>query len=284
MTTTAANSGRLRLAYMVATPDIKSKNSLGYHGDIKYSTRLLSDLGYDGIELTADDASAFEWAPVQAAIQAAGLEVPLVCSGEVFGQSGLGLAAPDERTRAAALARLKGLVDFAAIFGASVNIGRSRWYYSPDVPAQLTEEWALEGFRELADYAAPKGVTIALEPIAFHVCNFINSTQDGLVWLERVGRANFKLMLDLYHMNIDDLTSIEESFALAAAAGAVVHVHLCDTNRKPPGYGHMDFAGALGALRRAGYAGYVSGEVFNYPDQDAAVRRCAEVFRPLLWR
>jgi sugar phosphate isomerase/epimerase len=282
MTTTWERAGRLKLAYMVATPDIKSRNALGYHADIKDSTRLLTDLGYDGIELTTDDASAFEWAPVQAAIEAAGLEVPLVCSGEVFGQSGLGLAAPDEHVRAAAMERLKGLIDFAAIFGANVNIGRSRWYYSPDVPAQLTEGWALESFRVLADYAAAKDVTIALEPIAFHVCNFINSTQDGLAWLGRVGRPNFKLMLDLYHMNIDDLTSIEESIALAVAADAVVHVHLCDTNRKPPGYGHMDFAGALGALKRAGYTGYVSGEVFNYPEQDAAVRRCAEVFRPLL--
>ena len=224
---------------MVATPDIKSKNSIGYHGDIQDSTRLLADLGYDGIELTTDDASAFEWGPIQSAIEAAGLDIPMVCSGEVFGQSGLGLALPDEGVRAAALARLKGLVDFAAIFGAPVNIGRSRGHYSPEVPAELTEGWAEDAFARLADYAAAKSVTIALEPIAFHVCNFINSTQDGLAWMKRVGRPNFKLMIDLYHMNIDDPTTIEESIALAVAADAVVH-GTCAYNRSP-GYGHMDF-------------------------------------------
>ena len=86
---------RLKLAYMVATPDIESREALGYHGDINYSTKLLRELGYDGIELTTADPDAFGWGAVQAAIEAAGLDVPLVCSGEVFGQSKLGLAAPD---------------------------------------------------------------------------------------------------------------------------------------------------------------------------------------------
>ena len=43
---------RLKLAYMVATPDIESREALGYHGDINYSTKLLRERGYDGIELT----------------------------------------------------------------------------------------------------------------------------------------------------------------------------------------------------------------------------------------
>jgi sugar phosphate isomerase/epimerase len=267
---------------MVATPDIESREALGYHGDINYSTKLLRELGYDGIELTTADPDAFGWGAVQAAIEAAGLDVPLVCSGEVFGQSKLGLAAPDEHVRAAALVRLKRLVDFAAIFGSNVNIGRSRWYYTEGVPRSLTEQWAYEAFCEIADYAAEKSVCIALEPIAFHVCNFINSTQEGLEWVRRVGRPNFKLMLDVYHMNIDDRLSIESSIFQAVQADAVVHVHLCDTNRKPPGYGHMDFPSIFDALKRAGYTGYVSAEVFNYPDQDEAIVRCAEVFKQLL--
>ena len=52
---------RLKLAYMVATPDIESREALGYHGDINYSTKLLRELGYDGIELTTADPDAFGW-------------------------------------------------------------------------------------------------------------------------------------------------------------------------------------------------------------------------------
>lgn len=272
----------IKLAYMVATPDIESKNALGYHGEPDHCMALLRDLGYDGVELTTADPSAFDWKPVEIAVARAGLEVPLVCSGEVFGQSGLGLAAEKRDIREAALNRLKDMVRFAEVFGADVNIGRSRWYYSPDVRPELTEKWAYEGFCELADYAAERGVSIALEPIAFHVCNFINSTQDGLEWMERVNKPNFRLMLDVYHMNIDDRLTIERSIMQAVAADAVLHVHLCDTNRKPPGYGHMDFKAVIDTLKRADYTRYVSAEVFNYPDQEKAIRRCAEVLRPLV--
>ncbi len=273
---------RLKLAYMVNTPDILSPNSLGYHGSIEKSTSLLKELGYDGIELTTAEARSFDWAPIEKAISAAGLDVPLVCTGEVFGESGIGLAAPDAKKRALAIERIKQIVDFAAIWGANVNIGRSRWHYCDGTPKQDTEKWAVDAFRELADYAQGYNVAIALEPIAFHVLNFINSTQDGLEWIARVGRPNFKMMLDVYHMNIDDRTSIEQSIHQAVGEDAVVHVHLCDTNRKPPGYGHMDFKGVIDALKKSGYKGYLSAEVFNYPDQEAAIRRSAEALRPLL--
>jgi len=272
---------RLKLSYMVATPDIISRDALGYHGNISSSARLLKDLGYDGIELTTANPDLFDWGLVRKAVSAAGLEVPLVCTGEVFGQSNLGLAAPYASVRTAAVTTIKRIVDFASEFGAIVNIGRSRWRYEDGVNHAQTEEWAYKGFCEVADYAAKKSVIIALEPIAKHVCNFINSTQDGLVWVDRVGRGNFKIMIDLYHMYKEDV-SIVGSIEEAVKAGAVVHVHLCEENRKPPGYGSMDFAGAINALKHAGYNRYVSGEVSNYPDQDSALRRCAEVFLPLL--
>ncbi|HOA15489.1 MAG TPA: sugar phosphate isomerase/epimerase family protein [Bacillota bacterium] len=273
---------RYKLAYMVATPDILSPNSLGYHGEIDYSCSLLKELGYDGIELTTAEADAFSWKPIEKAVEKYGLDVPLVCTGEVFGQSAIGLVHPDEGKRRLALERIKRIVDFASIWGAHVNIGRSRWHYEEGIPREQTEKWALEAFKELSDYAARFDVTIALEPIASHVLNFINSTQDGLDWMARVNKPNFLLMLDVYHMNIEDRLSMEKSIKQAVSLDAVAHVHLCDTNRKPPGYGHMDFEGVINAFKRAGYRGYLSAEVFNYPNQESAIRRTIQVLKPLL--
>lgn len=273
---------KYKLAYMVATPDILSPYSLGYHGEIDYSCSLLKELGYDGIELTTAEADAFDWKPVEKAIEKHNLDVPLICTGEVFGQSAIGLANPDTDKRKLAIDRIKRIVNFASIWRAHVNIGRSRWQYEEGIPREQTEKWALEAFKELSDYAAGFDVTIALEPIAFHVLNFINSTQDGLDWMARVNKSNFKLMLDVYHMNIDDRLSMEKSIKQAVGLNAVAHVHLCDTNRKPPGYGHMDFEGIINAFRSSGYSGYLSAEVFNYPDKESAIRRTIQVLKPLL--
>ena len=138
----------------------------------------------------------------------------------------------------------------------------------------------MDAFVELADYAGERNVVIALEPIASHVCNFINSTQDGMEWVNLVNHPNFRLMVDVYHMNIEDRTPMRES--LIAARDVIVYVHLCDSNRKPPGWGHIDFGQFLADLVASGYRGYVSAEVSNYPDPMAAIRQSAQVLRPLV--
>lgn len=271
---------KLKLAYMVVTPDVRLKSALGYPGDLAATAALLRRLGYDGMELSVADPSLLDWGLIADTAGSAGLDIPMICTGEVFGQERLGLADPDADIRARALDRLKCAVRLASRVGAMVNIGRSRGQYSESIPREHTETWAHEAFVELADYAGERNVVIALEPIAAHVCNFINSTQDGLEWVERINHPNFRLMVDIYHMNIEDRVPMRES--LQSGREVIVYVHLCDSNRKPPGWGHIDFREFLSDLISAGYEGYVSAEVSNYPDPLAAVRQSAQVLRPLV--
>ena len=271
---------KLKLAYMAATPDVQLKSALGYPGDLTATAALMKNLSFDGMELTVADPSLLDWDSISDIAAGAGLDIPMVCTGEVFGQERLGLADPDADIRARALDRVKCVVRLASRLGAMVNIGRSRGRYVESIPRHKTDAWALDSFMELAEYASGHNVVIALEPIAAHVCNFINSTQDGLEWVDRVNHPNFRLMVDVYHMNIEDRTPMRES--LMAAREAIVYVHLCDSNRKPPGWGHIDFGQFLSDLVSSGYVGYVSAEVSNYPDPMAAIRRSAQVLRPLV--
>lgn len=273
-------NGKLKLAYMVATSDIRLESALGYSDDLHSAASLLKNLGYDGMELTVADPSMLDWGLIADVAADVGLNIPMICTGEVFGQECLGLADPDAKVRAMALERMKDVIRLASYLEAMVNIGRSRGRYVESISHEQTENWALDAFMELADYAQEKDVVIALEPIASHVCNFINSTQDGLEWVERVNHPNFRLMVDIYHMNIEDCTPMSES--LRAAGDAIVYVHLCDSNRKPPGWGHIDFKQFIADLRAAGYEGWVSAEVFNYPDHMAAVEQSARMLRPIV--
>ena len=76
-------------------------------------------------------------------------------------------------------------------------------------------------------------------------------------------------------MNIE-----EPDLAAAIRAGGthIGHVHLADSNRRPAGHGHTDFAPIATALREIGYDGYVSAEAFPYPDSHAAARATIDVF------
>ena len=275
-------SGNIKLAYMLATEDVLSTKALGYHGDIRKSAQMLKSLGFDGMELTSADPGKIDWKAVKSAAEDSGLEIPMLCSGEVFGQEKLGLANPRTAERKAAMARMKEMVDFASFLGSMLNVGRSRWYYEEGTDRKATEQMAEEAFIELAEYAAPRSVVVILEPIANHVCNFINSTREGLMWLKRINRPNFKMMLDMYHMNIEDELPIPEGIKEAVGLDALRYVHLCDSNRKTPGNGHIDFKSVIDALKEAGYKGFVSGEVANYPEQDTALRNFVGAIRPLL--
>ena len=59
------------------------------------------------------------------------------------------------------------------------------------------------------------------------------------------------------------------------------HVHLGDSNRLPPGQGHLDFAEVVQALRTAEYSGYLSAELLPLPDPDQAAAVTIEFMRPL---
>ena len=181
-------SGGIKLAYMLATEDVLSTKVLGYHGDILKSAEMLKSLGFDGMELTSADPKKIDWKAVKSAAEDNGLEIPMLCSGEVFGQEKLGLANPRPAERKAAMSRMKEMVDFASFLGSMLNVGRSRWYYEEGTERKETERIAEEAFIELSEYAAPRSVVIILEPITNHVCNFINSTREGLAWLKRIDR------------------------------------------------------------------------------------------------
>ena len=60
------------------------------------------------------------------------------------------------------------------------------------------------------------------------------------------------------------------------------HVHVGDSNRLPPGGGHLDFAEIVRTLREIGYAGYLSAELLAEPDPDAAAQATIEHLRRLI--
>ncbi len=98
---------------------------------------------------------------------------------------------------------------------------------------------------------------------------------DGAALIAGLGTPNVKLLADLFHMNIEEA---DLAGAIRAAGAHVGHVHLADSNRRPAGCGHTDFAPVAAALREAGYGGYVSAECLPYPDSTAAARATMDAF------
>ena len=130
--------------------------------------------------------------------------------------------------------------------------------------------YLVEALQECSAAAAPYGVKYALEPLNRYETDLIHTVEDGLELIERVGATNFGLLLDTFHMNIEE-PSIEES--IRTCGNRIFHFHVADSNRWHPGAGHLDFKRILAALFATGYEGWVSGEFMPIPDADTGAQQ-----------
>jgi sugar phosphate isomerase/epimerase len=264
---------QMKLAIIVNTlvgePDPSKPSWVILDGpDLDGNLRKAADWGYDGVELGVCDPATLDSQQIHDSLERYQLEMVGLCTGEVWGQDGLGLAGMPPGISRAAEERLRAFVDLAAEFGEGtmVSLGRVRGRLDPEKP-QESWDTAVAAFRRLCDYAAPQGVRLTLEPVNHYEENFVFSTQDGLAAVKEVDRPNFGLVLDTYHMNIED-RNIYASFR--EARRVCWHVHVADNNRKWPGNAHIDFGSIVATLTDIGYTGYLSVEALPWPDPDTA--------------
>lgn len=142
---------------------------------------------------------------------------------------------------------------------------------APDYNYCLAFQTALRLYPELADYAEAKGMTLMFEPLNPILMNndsFVCSLNAALELIKGVNRANFGLMLDVWHIFQEPLIAER----IAALAGSIRGVHICDwpkeqprcvADRRIPGEGVIDLPKLLAAIEHSGYQGAYCLELFS---------------------
>ncbi len=261
----------ISISSMVGCPDLQTRTLGPYQGSLPTAFARLAALGYDGVELMLKDPAQLDSQSIRADLNRHGLRLAGICTGHVYGEDQLGLVTPDLKTDPAAFARMQQIIIFAAGLspqGCLVNIGRSRGPADPHRPEDSLRAYET-AFRALAEFAAGYQVRLILEPVTRAQVNFIHSTSDGLELVRRVNHPHFGLMLDTYHVNLEDEHLLD---AFRAAAGVTWLVHFSDDNRNWPGNSGIDFPGVIRVLDETGFAGFVSTEIAPWPDPDTAAR------------
>ncbi len=240
-----------------------------FKGDLPTNLRTIAEIGYDGVELAIRDPRLVDLDELERLTRQAGLTVPAIGTGQAWGEEGLSFTDPQKAVRLQAVERIRSHLPVAKRFGAVLIIGLIRGVVKPGVESTQAMDWLVEALQVCSAEAATLGVRLALEPINRYETTLINTTSQGLELILRVGAANFGLLLDTFHMNIEE-PSIEASLRLCGSS--IFHFHVADSNRWPPGAGHLDFKSILQALRETGYQGWISGEFLPQPDAVTAAR------------
>ena len=233
--------------------------------------------GFDLIEICVEDPATIDVMAISAHAKLAGLGVT-ICG--AFGPQ-RDLSADDQGVRTAGLAYLRRCVDFAFALGSPFvsgpmysAVGKTR--YLEAVERRRQWRFAVTNLREAAKYAADLGVKLAIEPINRFETDLVNTVDQGLELVREVGADNVGLLLDTFHMNIEEK---DIPAAILRAAGHIVEVHASANDRGTPGEDHLPWAKIAAALAQAGYEGPLIIEAFTPEIREIA--KAVSIWRPL---
>ena len=246
--------------------------------DLPAACAKAAKLGFDAIELFPPAPDAVNPAELRTLLDDNGLSLAAVGTGAGWLKHKLTFTAADENTRNKASDFAKRMIDFAGPLGAPVIIGSMQGRAEGEVTKHVAIRYLGNALLKLDEHAAEYNTPVLYEPINRYETNLINTLGDATTLVSASGLTNVKILADLFHMNIEEVSLAD---AIRSTGKYVGHVHFADSNRKAAGMGHTDFFPVMTALNDIGYNGYLSAEVFPLPDSDAAAKRTIDTFHKL---
>jgi len=266
----------MKLGIVIST-NATSFSAVSHGANLEETAKKCAALGYDGIELAVRDPALVDSGRLKKILRAAGLEVPAIGTGQAFLDEGLSFIDRRKSVRQKAVSRIKAHICFAAEFEAAVIIGLIRGRGHENNPAE--REFFAESLAACAEFAVKKGVELFLEPLNRYETKLVNKIDEGIELIKKLKCGNLKLLIDTFHMNIEE-PSIYGS--IVKAKPYLGHVHCADSNRRPPGCGHLDFRDITQVLKGIGYDRYISMEMLPWPTPDEAARMSIEYVKGVM--
>ena len=221
--------------------------------DYRYYIEKASRLGFDILELAATPIAAYSDAELIGLRDFAsdhGITLT-VGHGPLPSQN---LASADPSVRSGARSFFIDLLGRLEKLGVHLIGGGIYSYWPVDYsrPVDKAGDWgrSVEGVREVAGVAEDCGVDYCLEVLNRFEGYLLNTAGEAVEFVRQVGSPRVKVMLDTFHMNIE-----EDSIggAIRTAGSLLGHLHVGECNRKVPGKGRIPWLEIRDALREIGY-------------------------------
>jgi D-psicose/D-tagatose/L-ribulose 3-epimerase len=151
-------------------------------------------------------------------------------------------------------------------------VGRT-WQSTPEERKRDTD-LLVKQLQELSAHAGDHGVVLCVEPLNRFETSFMNLAQQAIDVVDRVDHPACGILLDTFHMNIEE-RSVGE--AIKAAGTRLKHLHGCENDRGAPGSGHVPWNEVRDALKAIDYDGPVVIESFT--SKVKTIARAAAIWR-----
>ncbi len=170
----------------------------------------------------------------------------------------------DKKVRERGLDFMKRMIDAVAVMGGGMIGGTVHSYWPAQMPLELTSkqpiwEKSVESMKILAPYASERGVQLNVEVLNRFEQFLINDSNEGLQYVKDVDSEGCKILLDTFHMNIEEDSFSKAIHTIGSNLGAF---HLGETNRKMPGTGRIPWGEIKDALDAVNFDGPLVMEPF----------------------
>ena len=237
--------------FVLASPF--SNNDLALMGKVKA-------MGYGVLEICIEDPATLSIDAINTAAKIHELDIS-ICG--AFGPD-RDISHEDPIIRAKGIKYLNTCIDFAAGVGSPFvagpmysATGKTRLLSPADRKQQF--DWAVESLVTVASYAKTRDIGLAIEPLNRFETDFINTLAQGVELARAVGLDNVGLLIDTFHMHIEE-KSLAESIRLAAPY--IFHVQVSENDRGTPGKGQVHWDEFFTALSEINYEGQIVVESF----------------------
>lgn len=233
--------------------------------------------GAETIELAIADPSAVTVSKLKKALEDAELDTPPICG--AFGP-GRDLRGSPEAS-ATATQYISDLIEIGQAIGSKIicgplysEVGRAGPHTADERERQL--EQIASALKPLCEKAKAAGITLALEPLNRFETDCINTLEQAVSMIQRVGSDALKIHIDTFHMNIEE----DDSAAAIIKAGDYIgHIHASASHRGLLGQDQVDWTNILNAISKIGYDGDIVIESFS--EDNTIIAKAAAIWRTL---
>jgi D-psicose/D-tagatose/L-ribulose 3-epimerase len=236
---------------------------------------IVAGMGFDLIEVGIESTSDLDYRRAAEIAKTNGLAVG-VCAAMGPDRD---LIHPDENIRSNGMDYVRHCIDAAETLGARNVCGPlysavGRTWQASDDERKRDVDLLVRQLGELAKYAGERGVWLGVEPLNRFETSFINLASQAIEVADRVDHPACGVMLDTFHMNIEE-KSIGD--AIRAAGKRMGQLHACENDRGAPGSGHVPWDEVAQACRDIGFTGPFVIESFT--NKVKSIARAAAIWR-----
>lgn len=219
-----------------------------WHGDYMMFAKKVKNLGFDILEISAGDLLDMSDNQLSE-LKTVASDLEIEITSNIGPPKDKDVAGKDTAVREAGVKFLTDIMKAMDKLGSKILAGVMYTYWPcefNDFDKQAIWDRGVVSVKRLGKVAEDLGIDFCLEVVNRFETNILNTCEEGLAYLKDVDCKSVKLLLDTFHMNIEE-DNIADAFRLAG--DSLGHVHIGEGNRNLPGKGSLSWGEIGKALR-----------------------------------